>query len=149
MIGINIRRAIRNDVTDLMVMAKEWMGEPFYYYETKKKMLEAFFNNPNENRVIYIMEFTDDEYVRYEPIGYCEVIIIDEWLTKARRLLINSVYITKDYRKRGLGTTLIKSVIRKCSPDITFVETREAEGFYRSLGFKMEPTRYWLEKVKE
>ena len=83
-------------------------------------------------------------------IGFCDCWWHQDWLTNKLRLTILHVYIDTNYRKLGIGTFLLKEVLRQTNPDFVFVDTKPdkfpyAEKLYKKIGFEENPRRKWLE----
>ena len=68
-------------------------------------------------------------------------------------ILLNEIYIDKNYRRKGIGTHLLTNILKKHSKVYLWVykENTIALSFYEKLGFKIKETtetRYFMEYDK-
>lgn len=129
-------------VKEINKFRKEFMGE--HYEPISKKNLKSLKINSR------ILEVKDDETI----IGLAVVTQSDS-LTR-RSLVIEDIIVDKKYRGKGVGNTMIESIIKLAKGfrvDCIDVQTKKtnkpAQALYRKFGFKNRNQisyRLWLKK---
>jgi len=143
---MNIRLAHIEDLPDLIPL---FDGYRMFYrqvsdYVSAKKFLTKRINH-NES-IIYIA-FIDEN-----AVGFMQLYPIFSSVSMQRMLLLNDLYIEKNYRGQGIGTALIDKAKERCRKNnfkgLTLqTETdNPAQKLYESLEFKKDPDLHYFWK---
>jgi len=146
---IIVRAACRDDLLELIRLAEQWLN-PLFDKVEKMVLLEQLLQLMEDvtwDRAHYIYVVEEGNKL----LGFCDFLIWWDWLTFKKRLLIQHVYVDEDYRQRGIGTILLKTILDIFNPNFAMVDTKpekfpHAKALYEKLGFKVNNKRIWLEK---
>ncbi|HSG32134.1 MAG TPA: GNAT family N-acetyltransferase [Thermodesulfobacteriota bacterium] len=111
--------------------------ESITYLENKvEKALRSLLNSEDIGRV-WLITFND------EPVGYIILCFSYSLVSYGQDGMIDEFYIKEKYRNKGIGTEVIKQVIKnskKLGLKSLYLEVnkhnKEAQSFYNSLKFK-------------
>lgn len=115
-----------------------WAGEDtgWYFPETLREMIK----DPRRDILLIAKDGA-------QPIGMCLVHSLRDWAYCA------SLFVVKEYRGRGVGKSLLKNAMKRIKKQgITFfsllveVNNKEAQAFYKAMGFTKGYTHHWMEK---
>ncbi len=122
----------------------------------KLKTILAYAKNLPEDEIIkinrYICKSVPTLIDKYNNIIYNNRVIGSYLLREIDNgLLLDEIFIEKDYRNKGIGSSLLRNYILNCDKNIyLFVYKDNVKAFklYKKLGFKIKDetdTRYYLE----
>jgi len=122
----------------------EWGGSwPSATLEGFIKRLEGRLNR--DQPPITFLSFYDQE-----PVGTAALKIREMKTHPQFEYWLGSVYVREDYRRQGIASELIKTVIHKSSTlgiDRLYLYTRRKESLYAKLGWKIIETPKYRGKV--
>lgn len=135
---MTVRLAKKKDIDELIRLAAQWLS-PLYHVEEKRRMLLNELKDKNEK--IFIMEHGKS------LVGFIDVCIHHDWLTATNKVWLKHCYTDSQYRRKGIASSLIRTVMEKIEWDWFFVDfkTEEAKALYLKMGFKQNNSRDWLE----
>ena len=141
---MKVRRAGLRDVKDLVKLAKIAAKEKKWWVAESEKIFRTLIKKDRD--FVWIAE-EDDKIVGYLT-GYItsyEDIIGKKW----KMLWLDSIYILRGYRNRGLGKKLVKRFLGACKKKkrfkniFTFANNKSFLMF-KKFGFKHK--KYYMEK---
>src|ERR1700712_633271 len=128
----------------------------FYEKESDPVLAEKYIRERlanNESVVFVAMETEDGQLV---PAGFTQLYPKYSSVSATKNWILNDLYVDSNYRKRGIGDTLIKTAMHFAKGEgATFVQLETAidnytaQSLYESIGFeKQEPeTEYFVYRV--
>lgn len=90
----------------------------------------------------------DDKVVGWITLETILIPDLEESSEKSEYQRITALWVTKDLRKRGIGSTLVNLAIKRHC-DYFEVVTRDAAGFYKKLGFEESPSTRLVRKYTD
>ena len=138
---------ISRDLNELMRLAEQWLN-PLWDKEFKREWLTDILHASSKRFSNHNIVVAEEEN---QLIGFVDILVWYDWLTKKRRLLIQHVYVDEDHRHKGVATEMLHDILGFISPHYALVDTKpdkfpNAEGLYKKVGFKVNPKRKWLER---
>lgn len=126
--------------------------------EYKERTINEYANDLSEeekNRINnYVIDIVPRELVNYRNIVVDDKIIGCVLVTNIEDgKLLDEIYIEEQFRNNGIGTDIIKNIIRE--NDIVYLwvykENKQAISLYKKLGFNVideTESRYYMKAVK-
>ena len=124
----------------------------FYKKDSDIKLAEQFIKTRlNNNESVIFVALEGDI-----PIGFTQLYPKYSSISAVKNWILNDLYVEPNYRKRGIGETLIKTAMDFAKGDgatyvqlETAVDNYTAQSLYEGIGFqKQEPeTEYFLYRV--
>lgn len=138
-----IRKAVFGDIDELIRLGSQWLT-PFWNEKEKRKILRQRLRRKRQRHPIYVVKLG----LYNKLIAFCDIWVHNDWLTNKKRMLILHVYVSKGWRRKGIGTQLLRYVLSDVKPDFAVVDTKTnvAKRLYKKVGFKINPRRIWLEQ---
>ena len=133
-------KSSKNDIERLIKYKKETI------YEFANNLSEEEINRINNYIITNVPELLDNYFnivINNKVIG-CVLIT-----NKDDGKLLDEIYIEEKFRNKGIGTSIIKDIIRKNSIVYLWVykENKQAISLYKKLGFKVideTDSRYYM-----
>ncbi len=126
--------------------------------EYKKETVFKYANNLSEEEKNKINNYINNN-IASEIKNYCNIVIIDNivgcllLIDKEDGKLLDEIYLKKEYRNKGIGTDIIKNIIKENNIIYLWVykSNTKAISLYKKLGFSIiqeEKTRYYMKYEK-
>ena len=126
--------------------------------EYKKETVFKYANNLSEEEKNKISNYINNN-IASEIKNYCNIVIIDNivgcllLIDKEDGKLLDEIYLKKEYRNKGIGTDIIKNIIKENNIIYLWVykSNTKAISLYKKLGFSIiqeEKTRYYMKYEK-
>lgn len=115
----------------------------FYKQESNMKLAEDFIQArlDNNESVIFVALETSNS----KPIGFTQLYPKYSSARAVRNWILNDLYVGKEYRKHGVGSKLIETVINFAKEDgamfveiSTAIDNFTAQSLYEQIGFKKQ-----------
>mgnify|MGYP000706952887 CR=1 FL=1 len=123
---------------------EQWGGN----YEYGRNVWKKRINNRLEKKTV---PTTFVALIDGEAVATASLIKHDMDTRKDLTPWLADVFVKKDYRKRGIASSLVKRVITEAEEigfSKIYLYSREAEGLYKKLGWKLiERTNYYGDEV--
>lgn len=152
-----IRRANESDLQQI-VRLSEKLGKDESAMDSMVSPLPSEFQNPNwilknirgENTVVFVAE------VEGKIVGYALGWVSQPWSYKSKRGYICDCFVEKSYRRRGIGTALIRAMLKwfgnkgvECVEADVYSSNTPSLTLFRNLGFKEVSKRLRLTLANE
>ena len=124
----------------------------------KKRTIYEYANDLSEDEINKINNYVIDIVPR-ELVNYCNIVVDDKIIGCVLLTngddgnLLNELFIEEKFRNNGIGTDIIKNIIRE--NDIVYLwvykENKQAISLYKKLGFNVideTESRYYMKAVK-
>lgn len=103
----------------------------------------------------YVNEIVPKQILEYKNIILNNIVVGSFLLTKNEPgLLLDEIFIEKQYRNKGLGASIIKDIISKTNNNVylwVYKDNIKAINLYNKLGFNIKEetgSRYYMEYIK-
>ena len=126
--------------------------------EYKKETVFKYANNLSEEEKNKINNYINNN-IASEIKNYCNIVVDDNivgcllLIDKEDGKLLDEIYLKKEYRNKGIGTDIIKNIIKENNIIYLWVykSNTRAISLYKKLGFSIiqeEKTRYYMKYEK-
>lgn len=124
--------------------------------EYKKKTIYEYAKNLSEDEINRINSYIKNNIPKLLN-NYCNIVVDNKVVgcllltSTADGKLLDEIYIEEEYRNKGIGTDIIKNIIRENDMVYLWVykENKQAISLYKRLGFYIideNDSRYYMKK---
>lgn len=145
---MHIRQATIEDTTLIVPLFDEY--RIFYKQVSDLEGAQTFLEARLRSRESLIFIAFEGE----QAIGFTQVYFLFSSVSMEPMLLLNDLFIDKDYRSSGVGTALIDQVKKHCTDQgkkAVVIQTgvdNPAQKLYERLGFTKDPDLHYFWSVK-